>query len=123
MSNALGKLGGACALGAMLVGCGSSKDAAPPPGGLRIACATRGSTFEDACFVERNNTERGQVLTLHRPDGGFRRLLVAKDGSGVAAADGADPVTVTLRSPTEMEVEIDGVRYRLPARSAPGKAA
>ncbi|MCC2975995.1 hypothetical protein LK533_04815 [Sphingomonas sp. PL-96] len=123
MRNAFGKLGGVCALSAMLAGCGGSKDAATPPGGLRIACATRDATFEDACFVERSNTEQGLVLTLHRPDGGFRRLLVARDGSGVAAADGADPVTVTLRSPTEMEVAVDGVRYRLPARSVPGKTA
>lgn len=123
MKNASVKLGCACALSVMLAGCGSNDGAAPPPGGLRIACATRGSTFEETCFVERSNTGKGSILTLHRPDGGFRRLLVAKDGSGVAAADGADPVTVTPRSPTEVEIEVDGARYRLPARTAPGKAA
>ena len=46
-------------------------------------------------------------------DGGFRRLLVGRDGR-ISAADGAEPANVTPRGPAGTEVEIGGDRFRLP---------
>ena len=82
----------------------------------RLECAVGGSTaFERACTVERSEGPEGLTLTLRAPDGSFRRLLVATDGRGVVAADGAEPAAVTPLSGNRIEVAIGGDRYRLPA--------
>ena len=94
--------------------------AAPPPPGQpdnRIECRAAGAAdFERACSVERAESPRGQVLTIRKADGGFRRLLQTNDGRGVVAADGAEPAHVTLLQDGRAEVEIGGDRFRLPAR-------
>jgi outer membrane lipoprotein SlyB len=108
----------------MLASCGGGNGSVEPvTGGLRIACAVGSGAFEQACFVDRAETPEGLVLTLRKPDGGFQRLRVTEDGSGVVAADGAEPAVVTLHGPEEIEVAIGGTRYRLPAHRAPGKDA
>ncbi|WP_454882739.1 hypothetical protein [Sphingomonas oryzagri] len=85
-------------------------------GGATIPCALAGSeAFKPDCTVERATTADGIVLTLHHPDGGFRRLQVATDGRGVVAADGADVASVKVMSPGSIEVAIGEDRYRLPA--------
>ena len=52
---------------------------------------------------------------MHKPDGGFRRFVVARDGTGVAAADGAEPAMVTIIADDRIEVAIGGDTFRLPA--------
>jgi hypothetical protein len=82
----------------------------------RVQCAPAGATaFARVCEIERATTERGTVLTVRHPDGGFRRLLVTTDGRGVVAADGAEPAKVTLVGQDEIEVALGDDHYRLPA--------
>ena len=82
----------------------------------QIVCARRGSDdFARLCAIDRTTTAEGLVLTLRHPDGAFHRLLVTGDGRGVVAADGAQVAHVTLRGRDEIEVELAGDRYRLPA--------
>jgi hypothetical protein len=82
----------------------------------RLACAVSGATeFARVCELERSDTEKGMLLTVRHPDGGFRRLLVVKDGRGVIAADGAEQAVVTPIGPKEIEVALAGNRYRIPA--------
>ncbi|WEK42874.1 MAG: hypothetical protein P0Y64_16235 [Candidatus Sphingomonas colombiensis] len=71
--------------------------------------------FSRSCALEREQSERGLVLTVRHADGGFRRLLVTKDGRGVVAADGAAPAEVVIMGANEIEVTLAGDRYRLPA--------
>ncbi|OJV31595.1 MULTISPECIES: hypothetical protein [unclassified Sphingomonas] len=102
---------------ALLAGCKERQTATPPPklaGDLN--CAVGGAPgFSRSCALERAETARGLVLTLRHAQGGFRRLLVTKDGRGVVAADGAVPAKVTIVGNNEIEVALGGDRYRLPA--------
>lgn len=85
-------------------------------GDERIECAANGaSTFTRDCTVERTDSAEGLILTVRRPDNGFHRLLVVKDGRGVIAADGAETAKVTVIGDGRIEVAIGGDRYRLPA--------
>lgn len=82
----------------------------------RIACATGGETaLSMNCRIERTQTDEGLVITIRHPDGGFRRLLVVKDGRGVVPADGAEPAQVVLAGQNQIDVTIGRDRYRLPA--------
>ena len=102
----------------MLAGCGVRQAEKVP--GAEIACALAGSNeFRPECSVERSRGADGVVLTLHHADGGFRRLLVMKDGQGAVAADGAEPAEVRKSGTSEIEVSIGGDRYRLPAKPEP----
>lgn len=113
----------ACAL---LASCGQEPQPDPRSGAMpmatageadqRIECAIAGAqAFERACLIERLASPEGLTLTIRAPDGGFRRLLVTKDGRGVVAADGALPAIVTVIGDKRIEVAIGGDRYRLPA--------
>jgi hypothetical protein len=94
----------------------SSHGAVSGDGGATIPCALGGSeAFKPDCTVERTAVADGIVLTLHHPDGGFRRLQVATDGRGVITADGADAASVKVVSPGSIEVTVGEDRYRLPA--------
>jgi hypothetical protein len=109
----------------LLAACGGPADppaaptngaAAPPPGepDNRIECQPAGAAaFERACTVESAEGPRGRVLTIRKADGGFRRLLVGRDGM-ISAADGAEAARTTPRGPAGTEVEIAGDRFRLP---------
>ncbi|QKS00845.1 hypothetical protein F9288_15360 [Sphingomonas sp. CL5.1] len=104
----------------LLAGCKEHQTDAPSP---RLAgdlgCALGGAAgFSPSCGVERAETTRGLVLTLRHADGGFRRMLVTKDGRGVVAADGAVPARVTIVGNNEIEVALGDDRYRLPATIA-----
>jgi hypothetical protein len=82
----------------------------------RIECATAGAaSFARACTVERLKGPEGTMLIVHHADGGFRRLLVATDGRGVVAADGAEEAAVSVIAGDRIEVALGGDRYRLPA--------
>ena len=81
-----------------------------------ISCAVSGATvFAARCHVEQSPSKDGLILTLRHPDGGFRRLLVVRDGRGVIAADGADKAVVTPIAGNMIEVSLSGDTYRLPA--------
>ena len=85
-------------------------------GGATIPCALAGAAaFQSECTVERSAADDGIVLTLHHPDGGFRRLQVATDGRGVVSADGADAASVKVIGADAIEVTVGEDRYRLPA--------
>jgi hypothetical protein len=82
----------------------------------RIECAVEGADrFRRVCTLERVADATGTTLTIRHPNGGFRRLLVATDGRGVVAADGADPAIVSVAGDKGIEVALAGDRYRLPA--------
>lgn len=103
----------------LVTACGGAPEGAEVAGRAndeRIACQTgEASGFELACTVRQTATEQGQVLTISDPSGGFRRLLIAMDGRGVVAADGAEPAVVTPVDGHSIEVALGGDRYRLPA--------
>jgi hypothetical protein len=89
----------------------------------RIVCAPAGNAaFARQCTLDRTQSTEGLILTVHKPDGGFRRLLVVKDGRGVVAADGAEAAKVTIIADHQIEVAIGGDRFRLPA-TMKGKGA
>lgn len=83
--------------------------------GLVHCALADAADFAPDCRIEREETADGLVLTMRHADGGFRRLLVTRDGRGVVAADGAEEAEVSTVSPREIEVAIAGDRYRLPA--------
>ena len=85
-----------------------------------INCAVgAAATLSRVCSVERQESNRGLLLTVRHPDGGFRRLLVTKDGHGVVAADGAQTAQVTLVGTNEIEVALADDVYRLPVTVKP----
>lgn len=89
----------------------------------KIECAPPGvKQFGLSCAVGMVQSQDGLFLTLRHPDGGFRRLLVTRDGRGVIAADGAEPAVVSTLAPDLIEVAIGGARYRLPATVRQPKA-
>lgn len=95
-----------------------ASDTAAAPDGEVIACAIAGANdYSRACGVERSLEGSTPILTVRHPDGGFRRFEVMPDGSGLAAADGAEPARVTFAS-DEMEVAVGADRYRFPASVA-----
>ena len=83
--------------------------------GLLNCAVGAAATLSRVCSVERQESDRGLLLTIRHPDGGFRRLLVTEDGRGVVAADGAQPAQVTLVGANEIEVALGDDIYRLPA--------
>jgi hypothetical protein len=99
----------------------ADRGAAPPPSAEqdRIDCAVGGGPMERACTVETSEGEAGTLLTLRKPDGGFRRVRLADDGRGVVAADGAEPAEVAIVGDNRIEVTIGGDRFRLPATVRP----
>lgn len=102
----------------LLAGCGQKQAEKAP--GAETPCALAGAKdFSAECTVERSASPDGTILTLHHADGGFRRLLVMKDGQGVVAADGAEPAEVRMSEKSEIEVSLGGDRYRLPAKAKP----
>ncbi len=102
-----------------LAGCGragSADQAAVDPHDGRIECRIGSATeYERFCTIEQSDGEAGRTLTLRKPDGGFRRLLVTDDGRGVVPADGAEQAEVTIIADNRIEVTIGGDTFRLPA--------
>lgn len=109
----------------LLAGCGGGEPgtaangaAARAPGepDNRIECQVAGAaSFARACSIEAAESAEGLVLTLRKPDGGFRRILVADDERGLVAADGAEPADIALLADGRIEVSLGGDRFRLPA--------
>jgi hypothetical protein len=84
-----------------------------------IECAIAGRRFARNCMLEQREGPRGLMLTIRNADGGFRRLVLPRDGSGAVAADGAERARVTVMADGRAEVSIGGDRYRLPAAIGP----
>ena len=101
----------------VLAGCGApDRRAAAAAEEERIFCRIgEAAAFERLCTVEPVESETGSTLIVRKPDGGFRRLLVTADGSGVEAADGAEEAQVTIVDADTIEVAIGGDAFRLPA--------
>lgn len=82
----------------------------------RIDCRIgNAEQFQRFCTIERSEDEAGPLLTVRRPDGGFRRLRITDDGRGVVAADGAEEARVTIIGDRRIQVSIGGDDFRLPA--------
>lgn len=100
----------------LLAGCGSSNDETlGEPIDCRLASASR---FERICTIERTESADGKVIVARAPDGGFRRFLIVRDGRGVIAADGAEPVAVKPGDARHIDVAAGDMVYRLPAKVA-----
>ena len=102
-----------------LASCGGGGEAGDQRSGEAIECAIGGGAFERSCTVERREGPEGLTITIRNEAGGFRRLLLPRDGSGAVAADGAEPARVTVIGDGRAEVAIGGDRYRLPVEIAP----
>lgn len=110
------KAGGLClGLGAGLAACSPTSSGSPVAKGDPIACAVGGAAqFAKDCTVERQRQGDALFLTVHHPDGGFRRFEVLKDGKGLAPADGMKPATVAFAN-NVLNVTVDADRYQFPA--------
>lgn len=106
-------------IAALLLLTACEREAAVEPtqvAGVAMPCALAGAeTFDGACRVVRTVADGRTLLTLIAPDGGFRRVEVAADGSGIAAADGALPARTRADGAGGIEIAIAEDRYRLPA--------
>lgn len=98
-----------------LAGCGEAQQRGNTEDHDRIPCARGAATLARACTIERARRDDGAVLTIRHADGGFRRLLIARDGRGVIAADGAEPARVRVVDANRIDVVVGDDRYRLPA--------
>jgi hypothetical protein len=84
-----------------------------------IPCARDGAppSAEPGCRIERlaqGGSESGELLLmLSHPDGGFRRLRIARSGL-ISAADGADLARVSQQG-NDVTVSVAGDRYVLHA--------
>jgi hypothetical protein len=102
----------------LLAACSSTPAEPEPDAADLIACAVGGaSELTRNCSVERSVADDVLTLVIHHEDGGFRRLTVTTDGSGVITADGADPALITVFD-GEIEVAVGQDRYILPATIA-----
>lgn len=106
------------ALALILVSCGGADEA---PRGEAIECAIGGGGFERSCTLQQSEGPEGLTLVIRNRRGGFRRLLLPRDGSGARAADGAERAQVTMVADGRAEVSIGGDRYRLPAAIGPAR--
>jgi hypothetical protein len=101
----------------LLLSCGGESEQARA--GEEIECAIGGGAFGRGCTIEQREGPEGLTVTIRNQAGGFRRLLLPKDGSGAVAADGAEPARVSVLGDGRAEVAIGGDRYRLPVAIAP----
>jgi hypothetical protein len=90
-----------------------------------VACRLdSGQSFADKCSAEwRDEGGDVRILILHHPDGGFRRLLVARDGKRVNVADGSETLAVATIPNGLVELSVGDRAYRLPAASLRAGAA
>jgi hypothetical protein len=102
-----------------LVSCGESEAPRQAPRGEAIECAIGAAAWQRNCTLEYVERQDGLTLVVHNAQGGFRRLLVPRDGSGAIAADGAEPASVTVIGDGRAEVTVGRDRYRLPATIGP----
>ncbi len=82
----------------------------------RIDCALAGKKeFKRACTTETMPGEKGRMLVIRHPDGGFRRFNILTDGRGLAPADGFDETSIRILGGGMIELASGDDIYRLPA--------
>jgi hypothetical protein len=97
----------ACLASLALGACGADGGNQPTRSGEadRIECALAGSEkFERVCITETMPGEKGRMLVVRHPDGGFRRFNILTDGRGLAPADGFDETTIKILGGGMIEV-------------------
>jgi len=112
----------ACLASLALGACGADGGNQPTRSGEadRIECALAGSEkFERVCITETMPGEKGRMLVVRHPDGGFRRFNILTDGRGLAPADGFDETTIKILGGGMIEVSSADDSYRLPASIKP----
>ncbi len=83
----------------------------------KIECALAGAaSFARVCTTERIAGTGGPLLIIRHPDGGFRRFNILTDGRGLAAAQGADPTSISILNDGQIELKSADDKYRLPAK-------
>ena len=92
-------------------------NSAAPSATSQLECAIGGGAFARICTVEQVRGAEGVTLTIHEPQGGFRRLLVTPAGE-VVAADGAERAMTVPLPDGRVEVTIGRDRYRIPPPAA-----
>ena len=101
-------------LALLLAACGTRQEGAAVD--TSIECRIDGTDgFERVCRIEAADSADGRILTVRKPDGGFRRLRVTTDGAGIVAADGAELAEVRQLANGVSQVSIGGESFRLPA--------
>lgn len=110
----------------LLGGCGdgSSDQITQAATAERIECALAGGkSFKRVCTTETMPGEKGKMLVIRHPDGGFRRFNILTDGRGLAPADGFDETSIRILGGGMIEVASGDDIYRLPAeiKSLPQK--
>ncbi len=94
-------------------------EAAAKPEDNSVACALAGAkSFGRTCSREISRDDVGEVWIVRHPDGGFRRFVLIDGGTRIATADG-DKEVATQRVGGELEVRVEGDRYRFPAAPEP----
>lgn len=91
--------------------------AAPAPGqpDRRIECRdSAAEPYARACSFETFDSGDGRLVTVRKPDGGFRRLRIRDDGRGIVAADGAEQASMANLRDGRILVTIGGDQFRLP---------
>jgi hypothetical protein len=85
-----------------------------------IECALGGAPeFKRECMVEISDRVGSVDLTVHHPDGSFRRFTVYPEG--IETADGADRAEVTTPGDIS-EVAVGTDRYRFPPVFVAGRS-
>jgi hypothetical protein len=104
---------GAAGLALLLAACSPSV-ANKPTADNRIDCAIASSaSFTRDCSIEASRENGAFILTIHHPDGGFRRFEVA--AGSLKTADGSEPAQVSVPERGKvMDVTVGQDRYRIP---------
>ena len=101
----------------LLAGCSSDPGGAQPVAESdTIDCALAGAgSFSRDCWLERD----GEVLVVHHPDGGFRRLewFETRGGHVLDTADGVERARTEARG-DRWEVVVGNDRYLVPIPTA-----
>lgn len=109
----------------LLVSCGEggSDQPAGSAEAERIECALAGAqAFQRSCTTETMPGEKGKMLVIRHPDGGFRRFNILTDGRGLAPADGFDETNIRILGGGMIELASGDDIYRLPAEiKSPGQ--
>jgi len=88
----------------------------------RIFCSIgEGASLAQDCRIETIEDAASRVLILSRPDGGFRRLRIARDGALVAADGAVEPRTA--RHGSVIAVLFGDEHYAVPVSALGATAA
>lgn len=103
-------VGAALTVASLLTGCGGGEGVAHDR--RAIVCGPEGVAPTLQCTVEVVDSAGNLLLTVRRPDGGFRRLSWPR-GKALTAADGAEPLRAQSLPGGGVGVSIGGWTYRI----------